>query len=454
MKWLQEQAQLNPDHLFLDDYSYKEIYERVIQTAYQLNTKVSKYPRIALLSENSINMVVVLFALWVLDKEVLLLNTHLTEREINEQLIELDVELVIKSDQHSFSSSGQIFCFSEIENLPIKTVQYLNWDPKPEQILALMNTSATTGKFKSVPITWKMICHHVEASASVLGVTSDDNWLIILPIFHVSGLSIIMRTLYNGTQATILDHFDPEQVLRFINETSVNMISLVPTLLKGIYNKITPHALRLILLGGEYIPHVLIQNCLELKLPIYKTYGMTETFSQSVTFNILDHPDKLNAVGKALDGVQISISNPDSDGIGEIQLDSPMLIDSYLNQSMTHPFTTGDIGYIDDDNFLYILNRRKDIIISGGENIYPKEIEDLVYTLDGVNDCALVPKADEKWGQVPVLFYSGTATVQDILDFLTARIAKYKLPQSIIPLEHLPKTATGKILRKDLKIED
>jgi O-succinylbenzoic acid--CoA ligase len=121
---------------------------------------------------------------------------------------------------------------------------------------------------------------------------------------------------------------------------------------------------------------------------------------------------------------------------------------------MTHPFTTGDIGYIDDDNFLYILNRRKDIIISGGENIYPKEIEDLVYTLNGVNDCTLVPKADEKWGQVPVLFYSGTATVQDILDFLTARIAKYKLPQSIIPLEHLPKTATGKILRKDLKIED
>jgi O-succinylbenzoic acid--CoA ligase len=316
-----------------------------------------------------------------------------------------------------------------------------------------MNTSATTGKFKTVPITWKMIENHVKASAEIMGVESNDNWLIVLPMFHVSGLSIIMRSLYNGTQATILSTFEPEKVLNLINHSSVNMISLVPTMLKNLINGIDSEQIRCILLGGEFIPQPLIQTAFQKKLAIYKTYGMTETFSQSVTFNILEYPDKLHSVGKSLPGVDIFIKNQDKDGIGEIYLDSPMLLDSYLKQSIEKPFNTNDIGYLDKDNFLYVLNRRKDIIISGGENIYPKELEDLLYNLSNISECAVVPKHDEKWGQVPVLFYSGTATKKEILDFLSAHLAKYKIPTEVIKMDNLPKNASGKILRKDLKIE-
>lgn len=315
-----------------------------------------------------------------------------------------------------------------------------------------MNTSATTGKFKSVPITWGMISNHVKASQKMLGLYEDDNWLIILPMFHVSGLSIIMRSLYNATSATIFDKFDENQLLEVVNSGKINMISLVPTILTRIADKLNGNNLRLILLGGEFIPQPLIQKCQELALPVYKTYGMTESFSQSVTFNILDFPDKTISVGRPLPGVKIEIRNPDLSGVGEIWLKSPMLMTAYLGQKpYGAAFETGDIGYLDRDGFLYLLNRRKDIIISGGENIYPKEIEDLVYSLPEIKECAVVAKTDAKWGQVPILFVSGQISKEKLENFLTEKLAKYKRPQTIIFMDELPKNASGKILRKELK---
>ncbi|MCG6979416.1 o-succinylbenzoate--CoA ligase, partial [Lactococcus lactis] len=306
--------------------------------------------------------------------------------------------------------------------------------------------------FKSVPITWGMISNHVKASKETLGAYDNDNWLVILPMFHVSGLSIIMRTLYNATSATVVDKFDENQLLEMINSGKINMVSLVPTLLTRIADKLHSNNLRLILLGGEFIPQPLIKKCQELGLPIYKTYGMTESFSQSVTFNILDFPDKTSSVGRPLPDVEIEIRQADLAGVGEIWLKSPMLMKAYLGQKpYGTAFETGDIGYLDTDGFLYLLNRRKDIIISGGENIYPKEIEDLVYSLPEIKECALVAKPDAKWGQVPILFVSGNISQEKLENFLTEKLAKYKRPQSITFMDELPKNASGKILRKELK---
>lgn len=449
MKWLKEQAEKSPNKLFLNQLTFKEVYDKTVQTAQHLNKETARHNRLALLSENSPEMAIVLFALLALDKEVLLLNTHLTANEIREQLTELDVELLIASDQQTYPAD---LSFSDIHSLETSRA-VLNWQPVPEKIAVIMNTSATTGKFKSVPITWKMLAAHVAASAITMGVLPEDNWLVVLPMFHVSGLSIIMRSLYNATQATIRASFDEEELIKLINNSSVNMVSMVPTMLKRVHEKIAAKSLRVLLLGGEFIPQSLIQACFAQGLPVYKTYGMTETFSQSVTFNILEHPDKLTSVGQALPGVEIKILNPDADQAGEIHLKSPMLMKGYLNREDVHLFNTGDIGYLDKDNFLYILNRRKDIIISGGENIYPKEIEDLLYSLEGIVECALVPQEDQTWGQVPLLFYAGTPNIQEITSFLRQRLAKYKLPRQIIKMNALPKNASGKILRKNLKHE-
>ena len=327
----------------------------------------------------------------------------------------------------------------------------LEWNSSDNKVFCIINTSATTGKFKSVPVRWSQIEAHVKASAKVLGLEENDNWLVVLPMFHVSGLSIILRTLYNGTKATIREKFSEQVVLEALEKEEVTMVSLVPTVLQRIVDRITAPKLRAILLGGEFIPMPLLQECVQQNLPVYKTYGMSETFAQSTTFSVRDYPHKLASVGYPLDGVTIEIRNPDEEGVGEVWLSSPMLMKGYLNKEpITGAFNTDDIGYVDDDGFLYLLNRRKDIIISGGENIYPKEIEDVLYGMNGIKECAVIPVPDSKWGQVPVLCVVTSRTKQEIIEYLQCRLAKYKVPKRIVYYDMLPKNSMGKTLRQEL----
>ena len=479
---LKKWAEIKPQAKFLNEWTYGQSFELVAQAAQDLQAPLANVKRVALLSENSPAMAFVLLALLHLDKEVLLLNTALTARELAEQLSELSVEVLITSQAQAKTPSVLMTTIESLIFAPLtaadKSITIFDSSVKkissaklfdetvknqidfdrafdPEKIAVIMNTSATTGKFKSVPITWGMILAQVQASAEVVGVTPADNWLIVLPMFHVSGLSVLMRTLYNGTAATILPHFDEKVVLELIAENRINMMSLVPTMLGRMLPDLERHSLRMILLGGAFIPQPLMAASLAKNLPIYKTYGMTETFSQSATFNILQAPDKLEAVGKALPGVEITIEQPDSAGAGEIFLTSPMLMTGYLGQPAleNHWLATGDIGYLDGDGYLYVLNRRKDIIISGGENIYPKEIENLLYAMPGMREVALVPRADKVWGQVPALYFAADRKISEaeILTYLSGKIAKYKLPKAVIQLPELPKNASGKIVKKDLK---
>ena len=167
--------------------------------------------------------------------------------------------------------------------------------------------------------------------------------------------------------------------------------------------------------------------------------------------NVLAHPDKRQAVGKPLPGVVIEVRNPDETGIGEIWLQSPMLMTGYLGKPpIVGFFNTDDMGYLDEDGYLYIVNRRQDIIISGGENIYPKELEDCLYRLPGVTECAVVPKADERWGQVPILYYAGEASVKAVKEHLSENLGRYKQPKAICRLAKLPRNNSGKIMRRTL----
>lgn len=481
MKWLYERAHTHRDRLFLNKYSYGDVFTLTIATAKRLAPHLRGESRIALWAENSVSMAIHLFALSALGIETLLLNTNLTNREITEQMESTGVRTLLMSEKmthilraqkvaddieitdvstYEYSHNQvdrQYLCFSTCIDTDFKAIspmhndENLDWNPSNEKVFCIINTSATTGKFKSVPVRWSQIESHVKASAKVLGVEEDDNWLVVLPMFHVSGLSIILRTLYNGTRATIREKFSEQVVLEALKTYEVTMVSLVPTVLQRIVERIQAPTLRAILLGGEFIPMPLLQECAQRNLPVYKTYGMSETFAQSTTFSIQEYPNKLASVGYPLQGVTIEIRNPDEEGVGEVWLSSPMLMKGYLNKEpIKGAFNTDDIGYVDKNGFLYLLNRRKDIIISGGENIYPKEIEDVLYEMNGINECAVIPITDSKWGQVPVLCVVTNRSEEDISQYLLSRLAKYKVPKRMIYFDALPKNSMGKILRQDL----
>ena len=461
MDWLRYGAEHYPNRICINEYTYNDIYRGVVHVARKL--ELLEASRIAILSDNSVTMAIYVLATMVVHKELLLLNVHLKPKEIKNQLAQLDVTTVLHSVERReqlpnsistivFESLERILSYEEADDT-------FDWTFEDRDIAVIMNTSATTGQFKSVPLRWGQIRAHVQASKEVLGKTEQDNWLMVLPLFHVSGLSILLRSLYNGTAVTILPKYDEAQVLKLIESENINMMSLVPTILTQLEPSILHHTLRVILLGGEFIPMALIDACEKKSLPIYKTYGMTETFSQSVTFSVLDYPHKRDSVGKPLPGMQVRIDNPDVDGVGEIHLTGPMVMTGYFGKEpIDGDLNTDDIGYVDEDGFVYILNRRKDLIISGGENIYPKELEDLVYTLPSVKECAVVPVPDPKWGQVPALFvafHDGESMTADaILSFMTKSLAKYKVPKYVKILSALPRNGTGKIVRNELRLED
>ena len=461
MDWLRYGAEHYPNRICINEYTYNDIYRGVVHVARKL--ELLEASRIAILSDNSVTMAIYVLATMVVHKELLLLNVHLKPKEIENQLAQLDVTTVLHSVERreQLPNSISTIAFESLERIlsDVEADDTFDWTFEDRDIAAIMNTSATTGQFKSVPLRWGQIRAHVQASKEVLGKTEQDNWLMVLPLFHVSGLSILMRSLYNGTSITILPKYDEIKVLELIESEKINMMSLVPTILTQLEPKITHHTLRIILLGGEFIPMALIDACEKKFLPIYKTYGMTETFSQSVTFSVLDYPHKRDSVGRPLPGMQIRIDKPDADGVGEIHLTGPMVMTGYINKEpIDGDLNTDDIGYVDEDGFVYILNRRKDLIISGGENIYPKELEDLVYTLPSVKECAVVPVPDDTWGQVPALFVAfhdgESMTSDEILSFMTNSLAKYKVPKYVKILPALPRNGTGKIVRNELRLED
>ena len=459
MEWLRYGKQYYPNRICMNNYTYQDIYSAVVNVATRLQTLSDT--RIAIVSDNSVTMAVYLLAAMLVRKEVLLLNVHLTAGEIEKQLCELHITTVLHSAKRRTQVPASVIAieFESVEaTLRDIAEDIFDWIVNDNDIAAIMNTSATTGQFKSVPLRWGQIKAHVQASQEVLGRTEQDNWLMVLPLFHVSGLSILMRSLYNGTAMTIMESYDEEQVLQYIHDGRINMMSLVPTILKNLEPRIIHHQLRVILLGGEFIPRPLVDACVAKQLPIYKTYGMTETFSQSVTMPVLSNLNKLDSVGKPLPRMTVHIVNPDVDGIGEIHLNGPMVMSGYINREPTHgDFNTDDMGYVDEDGFLYILNRRTDLIISGGENIYPKEIEDTVYAMQGVKECAVIPVADTKWGQVPALFVAfddidalGANLKMIVRDYISSKLAKYKVPKYITIMDALPRNGTGKIMRKSL----
>ncbi len=339
----------------------------------------------------------------------------------------------------------------------------------------LLYTSGTTGRPKGAELTHFQLFMNCTVGGDLLGVEDDDVQIGVLPLFHVFGLSSVLNpTVRWGTTVVLVPRFEPDAVLDAIEKHHATIFSGVPTmyvaLLAAAGEDRDLSSLRVAISGGAAIPGEVIRAFEERfsGVVILEGYGLSETAS-TTTFNISAEQRKVLSIGKSVWGVQVRILDPEGkplppgpDHVGEIVVRGHNVLKGYYkNPEATAEamrggwFHTGDLAYADEDGYLFVVDRLKDLVIRGGYNVYPREVEEVLYTHPAVAEVAVIGKADATLGEEVVAVVSlkqgQQATSEELIAFCKERLAAYKYPREVRVLDELPKGPTGKILKKELR---
>ncbi|MFP7255207.1 o-succinylbenzoate--CoA ligase [Terribacillus goriensis] len=476
--WLQKQADLSPGRLALETpdgttITFGDLHKAVDIRARKLTSLgVKQGSRVAVLSHNSVEMVMLVHAMSYIGATLILLNTRLTAAEWSFQLQDSEAELLLTEARFEKQAKDT--------GVPSVTIEMLQNQPEKEytcctelqldDVFTIIYTSGTTGNPKGVEHTYGNHWWSAIGSALNLGLSQEDKWLSPLPMFHVGGLSTIFKSAIYGMPLYVTESFDEKVVQTAIMERGVTIVSVVTVMLQRLLrlqeeDGVTyPEKFRCMLLGGGPAPLHLLEESITRDIPVFQSYGMTETASQIVTLSPEDSIRKLGSAGKALVPAQLRIMTESGfakpEEPGEIQVKGPMITKGYYrNPDATDGafregwLATGDIGYTDKEGYLYVLDRRKDLIISGGENIYPAEVEGVLTSHPGIKEAAVIGKADTNWGAVPVAFLVKCAEVStdELQAYCQEKLARYKIPKYWHFVEELPRNASNKLMRYKLQ---
>ncbi|WP_017541038.1 long-chain-fatty-acid--CoA ligase [Nocardiopsis halophila] len=346
---------------------------------------------------------------------------------------------------------------------------------RAEDTAVLLYTSGTTGSPKGAELTHHQLYMNCTVAGELFGFRSDDVGLAVLPLFHVFGLSSVLNVAvrYGGTLA-LVPRFEPGPVVDAMEAHRCTVFSGVPTMYVALLQEDLAgrdlSALRVGVSGGSAIPGEVIR-AFEETFPgavVLEGYGLSETAS-TTTFNISAEERKVGSIGKPIRGVETRIVDEDDrplppgpDHVGEIVIRGHNLMKGYWNRPEATAevfrngwFHTGDLGYADEDGYLFIVDRKKDLIIRGGYNVYPREIEEVLYAHPAIAAAAVVGRPDARLGEEVVAHVAlepgSTATADEVTAFCRERLAAYKYPREVRFLDALPVGPTGKILKKELR---
>jgi len=345
----------------------------------------------------------------------------------------------------------------------------------PADPAVIIYTSGTTGTPKGAVLSHIGLYMNADIPGRLFEFSVDDVALVALPLFHVFALSSIMNTcvLLGGTM-TLVPRFDPAAVLEIIQRDRVTVFMGVPTMYIALLQAVGSadfdlSSLRVAVSGGAPIPAEVIDSFeSRFGVPILEGYGLSES-SSTATFNISESERKVYSVGKPIWGTSVQIWDEDSrplppgaGHVGEVVLRGMNIMIGYHNNPEATArafaggwFHTGDLGYLDEDGFLFIVDRIKDLIIRGGYNVYPREVEEVLYTHPAVAEVAVIGVPDPKMGEevraIVAVKPGQSVTETELIEFVKERAAAYKYPRTVEFRDSLPKNATGKILKKELR---
>ncbi len=468
--------------------TYAELAENTTWLAHGLAARgVSRGDRVAFLGPNSIELVEMMFATARLGAVFIPLNTRLTPPETAYILTDSGASLLIWAPGFE-----QVVSAPELTRLPLVVVpagevgrgapgavpperpEPVDEPVGPDDLFMIQYTSGTTGRPKGVMLTHGNITWNVYNLLVDVDVRSDEVALVTAPLFHTAALNqVLFPTLLKGGTALIEAKFDPDRALSLIETRGVTLLFGVTSMYLALTQSPRwPHAdlgtLRSALSGGAPLPVSLLQAYLDRGLMIVQGYGLTEASPGATMLRAADGVRKIGSAGTACFFTDVRVVTPDLADVaagerGEVLVQGPNVTPGYWRQPAATQaafagdgwLRTGDLAQVDDEGYLYIVDRLKDMIISGGENVYPAEVEQALYTHPAVAECAVIGVPDATWGEagraIVVLHDGQQVTEAELIAHLDGRLARYKIPKSVVFAGQLPHTASGKLVKPDLR---
>jgi O-succinylbenzoic acid--CoA ligase len=480
--WLEARANISPKKLHIGSMEGVKSHfltftnrRRYAPMQCKANIFLGTTQKLGLLVPSNLRTIYTIFALIRLGVTLVPLNTRLSPQEINFQVKNADCDYILYHEDYEEKASHIDLDASRIMSIfdvckTNKMQTFPTTDIELDRPFAIIHTSGTSGQPKGAVLTYNNIYQSAMASAYRIGVMPDDRWLCVLPLFHVGGLSIILRSLLYGTAVDLMPKFDVDAVNQALTHRPITLVSLVPTMLHRLLEARTEAwnpKLRLVLLGGAAPSPELVQRCVEEGIPLATTYGLSEASSQVATATLEQVVKKPASVGKPLMFTQVRVVDENSDEmlpneIGEIIVKGPTVMQGYYNNPKATAKTlrdgwlyTGDMGYKDDDGDLFVVQRRSDLIVTGGENVYPVEVENVIRQHPDVKEVVVVGLDDAEWGQrvaAAIQLMDGTNLSPDeIIQFARDHLAGYKIPREIRFVTDFQQTSSGKIQHNEVK---
>jgi fatty-acyl-CoA synthase len=497
---LGERARLSPDATALIHaptrrrFTYKELDERALRCARVWTDICSLRPgdRACILSENRVEYV---DAFWAAGKSGVILvplGTRSTARELAQVVADCQPRCLLYSGRyeklaqelqalarvehsiHLDSATNGASTISYCKAIGEVTAQPLSAAPEPEDIFCLLYTSGTTGRPKGVMIPHRQVAWNAYNTVVSWQLRQSDRVQVYTPMYHAGGLTVFMAPLFAiGGSVVLHDGFDAAELLRAFNEYQCTILFGVPTIFRMLLDApeletLDRSHLRWCCSGGAPLPLEVLRAYQQRGTVFRQGYGLTEVGVNCFAMSDEDSVRKAGSIGKPMMFTEAGLI--DSSGnrlganeVGELCLRGPHVCRGYWNnpaataQSLDGDgwFHTRDLARCDEEGFFYIAGRAKDMIISGGVNVYPAEIEKEMLEHPAVAEACVLGMADEKWGEVPVAFVvvkaAANVTPPEIVEFLRSRINKIKLPKEVFFLDALPRNAYGKVLKLDLQ---